>query len=379
MVVRVISMRASAALCAALALAGACAASPASALEKKPVAAATKKPGAKASLGKTTAKKTAVKVVAAKKPAAVEPPSPSSAAMEVANWAIGVGDNRGLPFMVIDKVAAQVAVYEADGSLRGVTPALLGLAHGDSSAPGVGSRKLSAIPPKDRTTPAGRFVAAYGYAAGEGKVLWVDYATAISIHPVITTNPKEHRLQRLKSPSVKDNRITFGCINVSGGFYETVVRRTFTGTRGVVYILPESEPLDAVFPIPRLRQANAEDQGAAAAAVAEESTPEGGDPSDGIIRIRSAEAVDAPVAATADRSTGPAGWASRAGADNAADHGAPISTHAEVTGWEASEPLNAAILPPKAQRDYPADPAEAGADPEDAEAANSSAVAVNLR
>ena len=172
----------------------------------------------------------------------------SATAAEVANWVLASGDNRGLPFVIIDKVVAEVFVFSADGQEQGATPALLGLARGDDSAPHIGDREMSAIRPGERTTPAGRFVAGFGAAKGQRKVLWVDYATAISMHPVVTANPKEHRLQRLRSPSPRDNRITFGCINVPAAFYDAVVRPTFAGTTGVVYILPETRPLDEVFP-----------------------------------------------------------------------------------------------------------------------------------
>ena len=186
---------------------------------------------------------------AAARVARAEAAEPASETVtEMADWVIASGDNDGLPFMIIDKVAAEVFVFGPHGRARGAAPALLGLARGDGSAAGVGDRRLSAIRPKERTTPAGRFIAGFGPAAGKRKVLWVDYATAISIHPVVTANPKEQRAARLKSPSPQDNRITFGCINVSASFYENVVRKTFTGTKGVVYILPETKPMNQVFP-----------------------------------------------------------------------------------------------------------------------------------
>ena len=218
-------------------------------------AAPSKKDAASAKASKVSASSKASKAKAAKAKAAkaarakaAARPTPSVATKQVADWVVASGDSGGLPFMVIDKVTAQVFVYEADGQLRGGAPALLGLAQGDRSVPGIGDRKLSSIRPGERTTPAGRFIAAYGPAVGKTKVLWVDYATAISIHPVVTSNPKEQRLKRLASRSPRDNRITYGCINVNAGFYENVVRRTFTGTRGVVYILPETEPIESVFP-----------------------------------------------------------------------------------------------------------------------------------
>jgi hypothetical protein len=63
----------------------------------------------------------------------------------------------------------------------------------------------------------------------------------------VTANRKERRLQRLRSPSAEDNRITYGCINVPASFYAKVVRPLFKKTTGVVYILPETKPLNAVF------------------------------------------------------------------------------------------------------------------------------------
>ena len=178
-----------------------------------------------------------------------QPVTPTSAtALALARWAQGADDNGGRPFLVIDKVAAEVLVFSAGGELVGAAAALLGSAHGDDSAPGIGDRPLADIRPEERTTPAGRFLAGFGPAAGRGEEFWVDYATALSLHPVVTHNPKERRLRRLRSPSAHDNRITFGCINVDRAFFDATIRATFKGTPGVVYILPESRPLDEVFP-----------------------------------------------------------------------------------------------------------------------------------
>jgi hypothetical protein len=64
---------------------------------------------------------------------------------------------------------------------------------------------------------------------------------------VITTNPKERRLHRLATATPKDNRISYGCINVPVAFYETVVGPAFTGTEGIVYVLPEVRSMRDVF------------------------------------------------------------------------------------------------------------------------------------
>lgn len=178
----------------------------------------------------------------------VDPGQPvSETVVDIAGWVIASGDNRGLPFAILDKDAAQVLVFGADGKLKGLAPALIGSAVGDDSAPGVGDRELKDIPMKDRTTPAGRFLAAYGPATGGQRVLWVDYATAVSIHPVATSNRAEKREERLASPKPDDNRITHGCINVSADFYEKIVKVTFA-KGGVFYVLPDEMTLAEAFP-----------------------------------------------------------------------------------------------------------------------------------
>lgn len=172
----------------------------------------------------------------------------SEEALQLASWVIASRDNGELPFIVIDKIAAEVLVYGAEGQLLGFAPALLGIAHGDDATPGIGERELNEIGPAERTTPAGRFLAQIGPAKGSQKVLWVDFSTSVALHPVITSSPRERRLQRLQSPTPNDNRITFGCINVPPAFYSDVVSPLFAGNGGMVYILPESKFLIEVFP-----------------------------------------------------------------------------------------------------------------------------------
>jgi hypothetical protein len=177
-----------------------------------------------------------------------DPLAPSDAVAQLKDWAVASGDPGGLPFIVIDKVAAAVFAFDASGGFVGAAPALLGIAHGDDSTPGIGSRKLSSMGPKERTTPAGRFAARIGPALGANRnVLWIDYHTSVALHSVIK-GAKERRVERLKSVSADDNRITFGCINVPDDYYKYVVRPLFIRRSGIVYILPESKSLTEVFP-----------------------------------------------------------------------------------------------------------------------------------
>jgi hypothetical protein len=177
---------------------------------------------------------------------------PSPTASRVQAWIAASHDNGSLPYIVIDKQAAALFLFDADGQLLGQTPVLLGMGVGDDSTPGVGAKTLAEIGPAERTTPAGRFVAKFGRALGHTSVLWVDYADSVALHAVITTNKKEHRVARLLSPTPDDNRISFGCINVGTSFYAKRISPLFRKAGGVVYILPDTKPLEDVFPSIRL-------------------------------------------------------------------------------------------------------------------------------
>jgi hypothetical protein len=172
----------------------------------------------------------------------------SADAGRVADWVVASADARGQSFAVIDKLAARLYVFGADGRLVGAAPVLLGAATGDNTFPGVGDKPLSALRPEERTTPAGRFAAEHGTNLRREHVIWIDYGAAVSMHPVLTTNPAEHRIERLASPDAQQHRISSGCVNVPTRFFETVVLPTLAQPHPVIYVLPEVRPLDRVFP-----------------------------------------------------------------------------------------------------------------------------------
>ncbi|MBP1746792.1 MAG: hypothetical protein H6Q54_1407 [Deltaproteobacteria bacterium] len=165
----------------------------------------------------------------------------------VADWVVDSGDNRGMSFVIVDKMDAKVFVFYADGRLRGAAPALLGMALGDEAIPGIGNRAMSSIRPEERTTPAGRFVAYLGINFYRKDILWVDYEGAVSLHRVVTNKPAERRLERLATPTPLDNRISYGCINVPAKFFDKVVKPAFAKTTGIVYVLPEIKSTSEIF------------------------------------------------------------------------------------------------------------------------------------
>ena len=173
--------------------------------------------------------------------------APSADTRRMVAWAVSTNDAAGLPFVIVDKIAARVFAFDGAGVLLGASPALLGLARGDVSPPGIGDRPLAGITPAERITPAGRFVATHGNDLGEKDIVWVDYAAAISLHRVVTGKPAEARLRRLATPSILDNRISYGCINVPAAFYDRVIWPIFSASDGIVYVLPETAPVETLF------------------------------------------------------------------------------------------------------------------------------------
>ena len=171
----------------------------------------------------------------------------SAEARSIADWVVDSADNMGLPFVIVDKRDAKVFVFDAAGRIQGSAAALLGMARGDDTVPGIGDREYADMPLGTRTTPAGRFVASKGLDSHGVDVVWVDYEAAVALHRVVTTNHSERRLERLATPTPLDNRISYGCINVPIQFYENVVSPAFTGTEGIIYVLPETRPARVVF------------------------------------------------------------------------------------------------------------------------------------
>lgn len=173
-------------------------------------------------------------------------PSASTDVQTLERWIEMAHDNEGLPFIIVDKIAATVYVFDGKRKLLGSAPALLGLERGDRSVEGIGSRPLKTIKPSERTTPAGRFKASLGHDLVQD-ILWVDYDSALSLHRVVVGGRADHRFERLASITPLDNRISFGCINVPAAFYDAVVAPAFKKTIGIIYILPETEALATIF------------------------------------------------------------------------------------------------------------------------------------
>jgi hypothetical protein len=160
--------------------------------------------------------------------------------VQVANWVSYTYDSGHRPFVIVDKKAAEMYVFDGWGRLWSSSPVLVGISVGDDSAPGVGNKRLSQLKPNEKTTPAGRFMAEPGKDNHGANVVWIDYNAALSMHAVASVSASERRVQRLASPDPSDNRISNGCINLPPKFFSGVLWPTVKKSGAVVYVLPET-------------------------------------------------------------------------------------------------------------------------------------------
>lgn len=168
-------------------------------------------------------------------------------ARKIADWAVHTGDHKGLPFIIVDKLYAKAYAFDPSGRLISATPVLIGMGVGDTFPAGVLDMNMHQTLPSQRITPAGRFFAEEDRNLKGQPVLWVDYDAGIAIHKLSPKKTAQRRHERMASPYPADHRITFGCINVPPAWYEKVVTRHFGRKGGIVYVLPDQAPLNAVF------------------------------------------------------------------------------------------------------------------------------------
>lgn len=169
----------------------------------------------------------------------------SADAHDAARWIAASHDAIGRPYALVDKKHARLLVFAADGRLAGSTPALLGLAPGDHALPGTGSKPLSQITFEERTTPAGRFASEPGRNLSGEHVVWFDYEAGLAIHRLRPGRSEAARLRSLATATPADNRASLGCVVVPAAFYESVIGPLLGRGRGVVYVLPETQPVEA--------------------------------------------------------------------------------------------------------------------------------------
>jgi hypothetical protein len=167
--------------------------------------------------------------------------------VHLANWVSYTYDSGRRPFVIIDKKAAKMFVFDGWGKLWSTSPVLIGTAVGDDSAPGVGSKRLSQLKPHEKTTPAGRFEARPGKDNHGKDVVWIDFDAALSMHAIASVSASERRAERMATKDPGDNRISNGCINLPPKFFSGVLLPTVRKSGAVVYVLPETRTVAQQF------------------------------------------------------------------------------------------------------------------------------------
>lgn len=164
----------------------------------------------------------------------------ASAARALALRVMASADHGARPFAIVDKQAARITVYRADGSVAGTSPVLLGRTSGDEASPGVGERAQSGgLRLADLTTPAGRFTTQPGRNRAGDNVVWLDYGNALAIHRLRPAPAVQQRERRMASADPRDKRISAGCVVVPVAFFDTVVQPVLGRSEAVVYVMPE--------------------------------------------------------------------------------------------------------------------------------------------
>ena len=182
-------------------------------------------------------------------PSGMVPPAFETSGMvqQFAQDVVRSADAEGRTFGVIDKPSATLWIFDAQGRPVASSPVLVGQALGDVAPPDIGTRPLSKVKLHEKVTNAGRFVTEAGSNHKGEDIVWLDYNAALSMHRVRNV-PGESRTKRLQTPTVADNRISFGCVNIPVSFYDRYIDPLFSRSKGVVYVLPETKPIASLFP-----------------------------------------------------------------------------------------------------------------------------------
>jgi len=140
------------------------------------------------------------------------------------------------PTITADKVNGTISVYFPATNQTITQPALFGKVKTNTvdlssfDIPG----KFTGI------TPSGSFPVTkmVSWRLNEHVLAFIEgKSTILAIHPVWKGNKDQRRIQRLRSSTADDNRITQGCINVDSDFFYTVLNTVPDGT--ILTILPE--------------------------------------------------------------------------------------------------------------------------------------------
>ena len=148
-------------------------------------------------------------------------------------------------FMITDKAGGMLHVFHADGSLLVQDVALVGKDVGDKLE---GAKKITPAGQYDlHLVPDAEYTGGFVYHMG-GAVR--EDGLTVAVHAVYTGEASEKRPERLATPTPKDNRISWGCINVNNStMVDTLLPAKAEINGSLIFVMPEnSEDIAKFFP-----------------------------------------------------------------------------------------------------------------------------------
>jgi hypothetical protein len=151
--------------------------------------------------------------------------------------------NSSEPYILIDKANATGYVVGADHRIQAKFPVLLGRVRGDQ--PNTVNVKFDSIDSPGATTPAGMFRLSRAKLTEQDIEEYNDNIFRLEgpgtggncIHETWQAE-LDSREQALATPTTEDNRVSWGCVNISKAVFEAHVKQLPSGT--IVWITPET-------------------------------------------------------------------------------------------------------------------------------------------
>lgn len=147
-----------------------------------------------------------------------------------------IADDDKAPVIIADKKQATITVFYPETGAKITQPALFGKVKSNLL-----DMNVYDYPNKTNyVTPSGSFPLkkTYSWRLNDDMMIYINGKNAVgAIHPLWMGNPDQKRIERLRSPTPDDNRITGGCINVDADFFYHTLNTLPDGT--LLIILPE--------------------------------------------------------------------------------------------------------------------------------------------
>jgi hypothetical protein len=140
------------------------------------------------------------------------------------------------PVLTADKAKGTLTVYWPDTKKTITQPALFGKVKSNV----LNMTNYDTVVKFDNVTPSGTFKVTkmLSWRLNEPMLVFIKGKVSVAaIHPLWMGNPDQKRIERLRSETPDDNRITGGCINVDADFFYNVLNQLPDGS--ILNILPE--------------------------------------------------------------------------------------------------------------------------------------------